>query len=56
LALFGWPQMILGATVAAVAAFVAVRFLVAYLSRYGLEVFAIYRILLAVVLITWFLM
>ena len=52
LAVFGWTEMIVGTLVAALSAAVAVRFLVAYLSRYGLGVFAIYRILLAAVL-TW---
>lgn len=50
LAVFGWGEMLLGAAVAAVSAAIAVRFLVAYLSRYGLGIFAIYRVLLAVVL------
>lgn len=52
LALFGWTEMIIGGLVAAMSAALAVRFLVAYLSRYGLGVFAIYRIVLAGVL-TW---
>jgi undecaprenyl-diphosphatase len=52
LAVFGWAEMIVGAVVAALAAAVAVRFLIAYLSRYGLGVFAIYRVLLAL-LLTW---
>lgn len=52
LAVFGWTEMIVGALVAAVSAAIAVRFLIAYLSRYGLGVFAIYRVLLAL-LLTW---
>ncbi|HEX2099398.1 MAG TPA: undecaprenyl-diphosphate phosphatase, partial [Candidatus Synoicihabitans sp.] len=56
LTVFGWPQMIVGALVAAVSAGLAVRFLVAYLSRYGLGVFAIYRVVLAAALAAWFLL
>jgi undecaprenyl-diphosphatase len=52
LALFGWTEMIVGALVAAISAAIAVRFLVAYLSRYGLGVFAVYRLVLAGFL-TW---
>lgn len=44
--------MILGGVVAAVSAGLAVKFLVSYLGRHGLEVFAIYRLVLAAVL-TW---
>jgi undecaprenyl-diphosphatase len=51
LAVFGWTEMIVGAAVATISAFFAVRFLIAYLSRYGLGVFAIYRIVLALVLL-----
>jgi len=51
---FGWPEMLLGAIVAAVSAGLAVRFLVSYLSRHGLGVFAIYRLILAAFLAFWF--
>ena len=51
---FGWPQMLLGAGVAAVSAGLAVRFLVSYLSRHGLAVFAVYRLVLAAFLAFWF--
>lgn len=51
---FGWAEMLLGGAVAAGSAAVAVRFLVAYLSRYGLTVFAVYRVLLAGLLAVWF--
>jgi undecaprenyl-diphosphatase len=48
---FGVPSLALGSVVAALSAAVAVKFLVSYLSRHGLAVFAIYRLGLAVVLI-----
>jgi undecaprenyl-diphosphatase len=47
---FGWPHVALGAVVAAVTAAICVRFLVHWLTRHGLAVFAWYRIALAVVL------
>jgi undecaprenyl-diphosphatase len=47
---FGWPHVIVGAVVAAVTAAVCVRFLVTWLTRHGLAVFAWYRIALAGVL------
>jgi len=50
IAVFGWPNVLLGTVVAAVSAAVAVRFLVSYLTRHGLGVFALYRLLLAGVL------
>lgn len=52
---FGWPHVLLGGAVAAVASAIAVRWLVAYLSRYGLGLFAFYRILLAAVIAALFL-
>jgi undecaprenyl-diphosphatase len=52
---FGTSSLILGSLVAACSAAIAVKFLVSYLSRHGLGVFAIYRLALAVVLIGWFL-
>ncbi len=51
---FGWPHVILGTAVAALAAAISVKFLVGYLSRHGLGVFAIYRVILAVVLFVGF--
>jgi undecaprenyl-diphosphatase len=42
--------------VAACSAALAVKFLVNYLSRHGLGIFAVYRLALAGVLGTWFLM
>ncbi|HEY0945380.1 MAG TPA: undecaprenyl-diphosphate phosphatase [Opitutaceae bacterium] len=56
LEVFGWQEMVLGGLVAAVSAAVAVKFLVSYLSRRGLAVFAIYRLVLAVLLGAWFLL
>lgn len=47
---FGWGSVLLGGLVAAVSAAVAVKFLVAFLTRRGLEVFAYYRLILAAVL------
>ncbi len=52
---FGAPSVILGSLVAACAAALAVKFLVNYLSRHGLIVFAIYRLILAAFLGAWFL-
>lgn len=52
---FGWPHVLLGAAVAAVAAAISVKFLVGYLGRHGLGVFAIYRVILAAVLLAGFL-
>ena len=50
LQVFGLPHVLLGAAVAAVTAAICVRFLVGWLTRHGLAVFAWYRIGLAVVL------
>ena len=43
-AVFGWPHILLGCLVAAITAALAVRFLVGWLSRHGMVVFAWYRI------------
>jgi undecaprenyl-diphosphatase len=51
---FGLPHVLLGGAVAALSAGAAVTFLVRYLTRHGLGVFAAYRILLAVLLGAWF--
>ena len=48
---FGWGHVLLGALVAAVSAAIAVKFLVHFISRHGLAVFAYYRLALAVVLL-----
>jgi undecaprenyl-diphosphatase len=55
ISVFGVPSVLLGSLVAALSAALAVKFLVSYLSRNGLGVFAVYRIVLATVLAAWFL-
>jgi undecaprenyl-diphosphatase len=47
---FGWSHVLLGAVVAAVTAAVCVKFLVHWLTRHGLAVFAYYRLGLAALL------
>ena len=47
---FGWSHVLLGAVVAAITAALAVRFLIAWLTRHGLAMFAWYRLVLAAVL------
>jgi undecaprenyl-diphosphatase len=47
---FGWPLVLLGGIVAAVTAAVCVRFLVTWLTRHGLALFAWYRLAWALVL------
>lgn len=44
---FGWSSVLLGALVAAVSAALAVKFLVHFIGRHGLAVFAYYRLALA---------
>lgn len=44
---FGWSDILLGMAVAAVSAAVAVKFLVSFLTKHGLQAFAIYRLILA---------
>ncbi len=48
---FGWPHVLLGALVAAISAAIAVKFLVNFLTRHGLTVFAYYRLILALCLV-----
>lgn len=55
IAVFGWPHVLLGTAVAAISAAIAVRFLVKYLTRHGLGLFAVYRLILAALLVAWFL-
>lgn len=52
---FGWPHVLLGCVVAALTAAVSIRVLVHYLTRHGLGLFAVYRLVTAGVLILWFL-
>ena len=53
---FGWANLLLGGLVAAVSAAIAVKFLVTFLARNGLALFAYYRLALALVLIVFFLL
>lgn len=51
---FGWSHVALGAVVAAITAALCVRFLVHWLTRHGLAIFAWYRLALAAVLVVVF--
>jgi undecaprenyl-diphosphatase len=51
---FGWSHILLGIFVAAVSAALAVKFLVHFLTRHGLALFAYYRLVVAVVLLLFF--
>lgn len=51
---FGIDHVVLGIVVAAISAAIAVKSLVAFLSRYGLFAFAMYRLGLATLLAFWF--
>lgn len=53
---FGWPPILLGCAVAAVTAALSIKFLVHYLARHGLVLFAVYRLAFAALLAGWFLM
>lgn len=50
LEVFGWSSVLLGTFVAFVSAAVAIKILVAALTRFGLAPFAIYRVILAIAL------
>jgi undecaprenyl-diphosphatase len=50
IAVFGWPHVLLGIAVATVFAAASVRFLVGYLTRHGLGLFAGYRLAMAALL------
>jgi undecaprenyl-diphosphatase len=52
---FGWSNVLLGGLVAAISALIAVKFLVHFISRHGLAVFAYYRLALAVALLLFYL-
>ncbi len=54
IAVFGLPHVLLGAAVAALSAAAAVRFLVGWLTRHGLAVFAVYRLVTAAAIAAWF--
>jgi undecaprenyl-diphosphatase len=51
---FGWSNVFLGAVVAAVTAAISVKFLVSWLTRHGLAIFAVYRLVLAGVIAALF--
>ncbi len=50
---FGWSHVLIGGAVATIAAMLAVKLFLSYLSRHGLIVFAIYRVAFAVFLAFW---
>lgn len=54
IAVFGWSHIILGSVVAAVTAAVCVRFLIHWLMRHGLSIFAWYRLVVAAALYLYF--
>ena len=54
IAVFGWSHILLGGVVAAVVAAVCVRFLVHWLMRHGLAIFAWYRLAVAGALYAYF--
>lgn len=47
---FGWSDILLGMAVAALSAAIAVKFLVSFLTKHGLQAFAVYRLILAAVI------
>ncbi|CAM2843812.1 undecaprenyl-diphosphate phosphatase [Rariglobus hedericola] len=54
ISVLGVPSVLLGSFVAALSAAIAVKFLVSYLARNGLGIFAVYRLVLAALLAAWF--
>ena len=50
IAVFGWSHVLIGCVVAAVTAALCVRWLVGWLTRHGLALFAYYRLMIAAVL------
>ena len=50
---FGWPHVLLGGAVATIAAMLAVKLFLSYLTRHGLTIFAIYRVAFAIFLGFW---
>jgi len=55
IAVFGWSSVLLGMAVAAISAFISVKFLVHLITRYGLTFFAYYRLVLALILVVVYL-
>jgi undecaprenyl-diphosphatase len=54
LEVFGWTPVLVGILVAFVSAALAIKFLVAALTRFGLTPFAIYRLIVALALLLAF--
>jgi undecaprenyl-diphosphatase len=54
IAVFGWPNVLLGMAVAALSALIAVKFLVHIITRHGLTFFAYYRLAVALILTVFF--
>lgn len=50
---FGWSHVVLGCIVATITAALAVKFLVGWLSRHGMAIFAYYRLAFAALLAWW---
>lgn len=50
IAVFGWSDVVLGMAVSALCAGLAVKFLVTFLTKHGLQAFAVYRLLLSALL------
>ena len=50
-----YGQILLGSILSGVGAYVAVRFLVGWLTRHGLAMFAVYRLITAAAIAAWFL-
>jgi undecaprenyl-diphosphatase len=52
IAAFGWLNVLVGLVVAFISAALAVRLFVGFLTRHGLAPFALYRVILGIVLLT----
>ena len=52
--IFGWSNVLVGIVIAAISAAIAVKFLVGFLTRHGLILFAFYRIVLAAIIAAFF--
>jgi undecaprenyl-diphosphatase len=55
LAVYGWFSLLLGFLTAWISAVLAVKWMVAYLNKHGLELFGFYRIGLAILVTAWLL-